>query len=104
MGDVIDIRTGRPAEPVTIVDKRRARTKADALAENGLAALTGSVAPPPAQAQDRAQLAKNVTNLAGNLWWHAQGATQRGDHLGASRHHIARTRVLAQARREGVIE
>lgn len=51
----------------------------------------------------QATLARNVTNLAGNLWWHTQGAAQRGDHVEVSRHSIARARVLAEAERQGVI-
>ena len=35
-------------------------------------------------------------------WWHAQGAEQRGDHVAAAQHGIARGRLLAAAKAEGL--
>lgn len=60
------------------------------------------VALPSKQEMDSATIAHNVRNLAAASWWHAQGASQRGDHVNASRHFIARTRVLAEAQRQGL--
>ena len=53
----------------------------------------------PAQ---RAATATNVRNLAGACWWQGQAAEQRGDHTEAARLGIARGRVLAEAKRQGL--
>jgi hypothetical protein len=54
------------------------------------------------EAAERAQVAKNVTNLAATNWWHAQAAEQRGDHVAAAQHGIARGRLLAAAKAQGL--
>ena len=53
-------------------------------------------------ALSREQLEANVRSLAGNLWWQAQAAQQRGDHVRASACHIQRTRVIAVAKQQGL--
>ena len=54
------------------------------------------------KAAEKAQVAANITNLAAANWWHAQGAEQRGDHVAAAQHGIARGRLLAAAKAEGL--
>ena len=54
------------------------------------------------EAARKAQVAHNVTNLVAANWWHAQAAEQRGDHVAAAQHGIARGRLLAAAKAEGL--
>jgi len=54
------------------------------------------------EAAQRAQVATNVRNTAGALWWANQGHHQRGDHVQAAQCHIARGRMLAEAKRQGI--
>ena len=54
------------------------------------------------EAARKVQVAHNVTNLAAANWWHAQAAEQRGDHVAAAQHGIARGRLLAAAKAEGL--
>ena len=54
------------------------------------------------EAARKVQVAHNVTNLVAANWWHAQGAEQRGDHVAAAQHGIARGRLLAAAKAEGL--
>ena len=54
------------------------------------------------QAAQRAQIAANVRNTAGALWWAGQGHEQRGDHLQAAQCGIARGQMLAEAKRQGI--
>lgn len=79
------IMPGRPVglqeAPVQIVDKRAEARQA---------------------AAEKAQVAKNVTNLAAANWWHAQAAEQRGDHVAAAQHGIARGRLMAAAKAQGL--
>jgi hypothetical protein len=56
----------------------------------------------PQPTTDKAQIATNVRNLAGAMFWRVQGCAQRDDQAGASRAHVARARVIAEARREGI--
>lgn len=53
-------------------------------------------------AEERAQTERNIRNVAAANWWHAQGAEQRGDHVAAAQHGIARGRLLAAAKAEGL--
>lgn len=46
--------------------------------------------------------AKNVSSLAAANWWHAQAAEQRGDHVAAAQHGIARGRLMAAAKAQGL--
>ena len=70
-----------PTSDVTIVDKREQARQ---------------------EAAQRAQVATNVRNTAGALWWANQGHHQRGDHVQAAQCHIARGRMLAEAKRQGI--
>ena len=54
------------------------------------------------EAANKATTAENVRNLAGACWWKGQAAEQRGDHTEAARLGIARGRVLAEAKRQGL--
>ena len=80
MGSVIALEEQHRHEPV-IIDKRAQARQ---------------------EAAERAQVAKNVTNLAATNWWHAQAAEQRGDHVAAAQHGIARGRLLAAAKAQGL--
>jgi hypothetical protein len=75
------------ANAVDLSQYRQPRSHAD----------TMLLAPP-----DMDQIATNVRNLAGAMFWRVQGCAQRGDQAGASRAHVARARVIAEARREGI--
>ena len=70
-----------PTSDVTVVDKRAQARE---------------------EAAQRAATATNVRNLAGACWWKGQAAEQRGDHTEAARLGIARGRVLAEAKRQGL--
>ena len=54
------------------------------------------------EAARKALVAHNVTNLVAANWWHAQAAEQRGDHVAAAQHGIARGRLMAVAKAEGL--
>ena len=53
-------------------------------------------------AERRRVTERNVTNLVAANWWHAQAAEQRGDHVAATQHGIARGRLLATAKAQGL--
>ena len=74
--------------------------------QNSVERLEAVVIDKRAQAREeaarKAQVAHNVTNLVAANWWHAQAAEQRGDHVAAAQHGIARGRLLATAKAEGL--
>ena len=74
--------------------------------QNSVERLEAVVIDKRAQAREeaarKAQVAHNVTNLVAANWWHAQAAEQRGDHVAAAQHGIARGRLLAAAKAEGL--
>ena len=54
------------------------------------------------EATEKAIVARNVRNTAGALWWAGQGHGQRGDHVQEAQCGIARGRMLAEAKRQGI--
>ena len=74
--------------------------------QNSVERLEAVVIDKRAQAREeaarKAQVAHNVTNLVAANWWHAQAAEQRGDHVAAAQHGIARGRLLVAAKAQGL--